>query len=40
MAIPSMLAKASDYLTWWQAPLLLLLIAVVVFWAWYRRKQM
>lgn len=41
MAIPSMLADWSELFTWkLQVPLIILLVAVVVFWIWYRRRQM
>ena len=29
-----------DWLYWWQIPLFLLMIALVVFWVMYRRRQM
>jgi len=40
MTVPSMLAGLGDYFEWWQGIMLILLIVVIVFWVWYRRKQM
>lgn len=37
----NMLAGAGDYFNWKiQLPLLVVLIGVIVFWLWYRKKQM
>jgi len=36
----STLAAFSDYFVWWQIPLVVLLIALIVFWRIYRSKQM
>ncbi len=37
----NMLAAAGDYFNWKiQLPLLLVLIAIIVFWLWYRKRQM
>jgi len=36
----STLAALSDYFFWWQLPLVLLLIALIIFWKIYRSKQM
>lgn len=41
MADMTMLAaKISDYFSWWQPLLLVIVIALIVFWVMYRRKQM
>ncbi len=42
MATLSMLAKhwITEIFVWWQIPLVILLIAIIVFWIMYRRKQM
>ena len=40
MADMTMLAKVSDYISWWQPLLLLVVIGLIVFWVMYRRKQM
>ena len=36
----NMLAGAGDYFVWWQLILLAVLIGLIVFWLWYRKKQM
>ena len=40
MTVPSMLALFGGLFKPWQGIMLLLLIGVIVFWVWYRRKQM
>ena len=40
MASPVMLAGIGDYFYWWQIPLVILLIALIVFWKIYRSRQM
>ena len=35
-----MLAKVSDYVSWWQLVLIALLIAVIIFYVMYRKRQM
>lgn len=35
-----MLAAIGDYFEWWQAPLLLVLIGIIIFWIRYRKSQM
>jgi len=40
MASAMTLAAISDYVSWWQWILLLVLIALILFWVMYRRKQM
>lgn len=42
MSMPTMIGKflGIDWLFWWQLPLVLLLIAILVFWKIYRNKQM
>jgi|GEM_PF-2580773 len=32
-------AEISDYLAWWQVPLVLVLVGLIVFLVWYRRRQ-
>jgi hypothetical protein len=34
------LAAIGDYFVWWQLLLLIALVALIVFWVMYRRKQM
>ena len=36
----TILAALSDYVYWWQIPLFLLVIVLIVFWVIYRRRQM
>jgi len=35
-----MLAALGDYFYWWQAPLIIVLVALLVFWKIYRSKKM
>ena len=39
MLSPSMLGAVSEYFYWWQIPLVLILIALIAFLVWYRRRQ-
>jgi type II secretory pathway component PulF len=38
--IETMLAALSDWVTWWQGVLLIVLIALIIFYVSYRRRQM
>ena len=40
MAMPLAELLGIDWLYWWQLPLILLLVALIVFWRIYRNKQM
>ena len=42
MSIPVPMAEllGIEWLFWWQLPLLLILIGLIVFLVWYRRRQM
>ena len=40
MATPVMLAAFRDLFYWWQIPLVIVLIGLIIFWVMYRRKQM
>ena len=40
MATASLLADVGDYFVWWQIPLVLVMILLVVFLVIYRRRQM
>ncbi|HUT56403.1 MAG TPA: hypothetical protein VNA25_00855 [Phycisphaerae bacterium] len=40
MATPVMLAAISDLFYWWQIPLVIVLVGLIIFWVMYRRKQM
>jgi hypothetical protein len=40
MADMTTLAAFTEYFTWWQPLLLVLVIALIVFWVMYRRRQM
>ncbi len=41
MELPTMLAAGfGDYVTWWQIPLVIVLVLLIIFWVWYRRRQM
>ena len=40
MTCPSMLAGIGDYFSLWQIPLVIALVALLVFWKIYRGKQM
>ena len=40
MSMDMPIAELSDYFTWWQLPLLGLLIALLIFWKMYRNRQM
>jgi len=35
-----MLAALGDYFYWWQLPLVIVLIGLIVFMYWYRKRQM
>ena len=39
MATPLMLAAFGDYFVWWQLPIFILLIVVIIGWIMYRKKQ-
>ena len=34
------LAAVGDYFVWWQIPLLIGLVALIIFWMMYRRRQL
>jgi type II secretory pathway component PulF len=38
--IETMLAALTDWFTWWQGVLLIVLIALIIFYVSYRRRQM
>ena len=38
--VTCLVAALPGWMVWWQIPLLLVLIALVVFWVMYRRRQM
>ena len=40
MVAPEMLAAISKYFVWWQLPLLVVVVALIVFLIWRRRSQM
>ncbi len=35
----SMLAAISDFFVWWQLPLVAVLVGLIVFMVWYRKRQ-
>jgi hypothetical protein len=35
-----LLADIGDYFVWWQIPMVLVLVALIIFWKIYRSKQM
>lgn len=39
MSMLSMLADIGDYFVWWQIPLVLVLIGLIVFLVWWRKRQ-
>ena len=40
MAMLTLLAEMGDYFTWYQLPLVAVLILLLIFWRMYRKKQM
>jgi hypothetical protein len=40
MSMVHTLAAIGDYFVWWQAPLVILLVVLLVFWKIYKNKQM